>query len=222
MGGKRIVPEECIGKRYGRLTIKSVSNRIVWGTATWVALCDCDCGNQHEATVSKLRYGHVKSCGCLRADAMSEFNTKHGGCHTRLHSIWTSMKQRCLNPNARNYHNYGGRGITICEEWVDSFETFRGWALNNGYADDLSIDRRNNDDGYRPGNCRWVDRIMQNQNRRVNTSSGTGIRGVQKHRNKWMAGITCNKNTLFLGSFDTIEEATEARRLAEKKYWNKD
>ena len=91
---------------------------------------------------------------------------KHGGAGTRLYNIWKHIKQRTGNPHDKNYPDYGGHGITICPEWEDNFPAFREWALNTGYADNLSIDRINNDKGYSPDNCRWIPFSQQPRNRR--------------------------------------------------------
>jgi hypothetical protein len=95
--------------------------------------------------------------------------TLHGQSNTRLHRIWKTMKSRCGNPNFDMYRHYGARGIAVCPEWQESFIAFRDWSLANGYADDLSIDRIDNDGNYEPSNCQWVDRLTQNRNRRDNT-----------------------------------------------------
>lgn len=93
---------------------------------------------------------------------------KHGLCHTRLYSIYTSMKSRCYYKRNKEYKNYGARGIVICEEWLNSFEAFYSWAMNNGYKDNLTIDRINVNGNYEPNNCRWVTMKIQNNNRRNN------------------------------------------------------
>lgn len=95
-------------------------------------------------------------------------NYKHGMRYSRLYNIWRSMKQRCTNPKTVNYHNYGGRGIKVCEEWSSRFMSFRDWAMENGYSDTLSIDRINSNGNYEPSNCRWVSYKAQNNNRRSN------------------------------------------------------
>ncbi len=95
-------------------------------------------------------------------------NYKHGETKTRLHKIWTSMKQRCHNPTTQGFENYGGRGISVCDEWRNDYLEFKNWSLNNGYSDVLEIDRTDNDRGYAPDNCRWVTKSANCRNTRRN------------------------------------------------------
>lgn len=120
--------------------------------------CACECGNEIIDLLSKIKTGKKISCGC----------TKERNKGTRLYSIWSGMKTRCYNPNATYYSEYGGRGIKMCDEWRNDFLSFKQWALNNGYQDDLTIDRLNNDKNYEPSNCRWATMETQGNNRRTN------------------------------------------------------
>lgn len=155
------------GQKFGRLTVvckvpsHGNSKSIYW-------LCKCECEKEIEVRGSSLISGHTKSCGCYLSDKITEKNLKHGGFGTRLYYIWCDMKKRCYNPNDKDYKNYGERGVCICDEWESNFETFQNWALNNGYKENLTIDRIKVDGNYEPCNCRWTSIIEQNNNKRTN------------------------------------------------------
>ena len=129
-------------------------------------LCKCDCGKYTVQCIGDLRAGKVKSCGCNRYEPLLKRNTIHGESKTRLYHIWRGIKTRCQNTNHGDYKNYGARGIEICNEWNNSYITFRNWALSNGYTDDLTIERKNVDGNYCPENCCWITKSEQVKNQR--------------------------------------------------------
>ena len=154
-----------MGNIYGKVTGvreegRAKGRKVLWG-------CRCECGNYTVVEGNRLRSGMTKSCGCLRINTIVAFNKKHGMASNRLYNIWSHMKSRCLNKNDRAYRRYGGRGITVCEEW-QQFKPFMKWALENGYNDDLEIDRINNNGNYSPENCRFVTPKENSRNRRSN------------------------------------------------------
>lgn len=149
-------PLELQGKRFGRLTVIKQTDNHHKGRH-W--LCRCDCGNMVEVSSYSLNKGITRSCGCLIKDILAErnkANQKHGMSRDRLYGIYYSMIHRCYYPQTNRYNRYGGRGIKVCDEWLKGFEYFKDWALQNGYQPNLSLDRIDSDDDYKPSNCRWV------------------------------------------------------------------
>lgn len=170
------------------------------------------CGNEFKAHVQHIKSGNTKSCGCYKKRRSKEVNTKHGLVYTRLYDIWTHMKNRTLNPKYKYYLDYGGRGITICEEWKNDFMSFYDWAMSNGYSDELSIDRINNEGNYCPENCRWTTPTIQMRNQRMQKNNTSGYKGVCfiEDRNNFRVSLSVNKNRVFLGSFPTAVEGAIA------------
>lgn len=178
--------QDLTGIRYGRLTVVSRACNSGSGATKW--LCQCDCGNEVIAAAGNLKLGRTKSCGCLRKEIA------HGKADTRLHRIWTGMKTRCYNAESDAYDRYGGRGIEVCEDWKNSFVSFYEWAMANGYADNLTIDRIDNDGNYSPENCRWSTKQEQNNNRRCNRM--ITYNGKTQNVAQWARELGLNRVTL--------------------------
>lgn len=153
-----------LNQRFGSLTVIKEIGRSKHGDVMW--LCLCDCGNTTEVKSVNLIHGATKSCGCKTNEMISDKNKKHGLVNDKLYSVWSGMKSRCYNPNNREYNNYGGRGITICDEWKNDFTKFYNWAINNGFDKNLTIDRININQNYCPDNCRWITNKEQQRNKR--------------------------------------------------------
>lgn len=132
------------------------------------AVCKCECGNKKKVELCFFKSKEHLVCCCAASKLRSEAGKKgrkHIIVNERLYNIWENMKQRCYNPKAKNYHNYGGRGISVCAEWMD-YSKFLLWSLANGYAYNLTLDRERNNENYEPGNCRWITNIEQQANKR--------------------------------------------------------
>ena len=158
------------GQRFGRLVVREIAETKNWNVY-WK--CQCDCGNTKNILAAKLRSGRTKSCGCLTRETTTERNTTHGLRHKRIYSIYCTMKARCYNPNNDEYHNYGGRGIIVCPEWLgkNGVENFAKWSYENGYDENAeygqcTIDRIDVNGNYEPSNCRWATQKQQMRNTR--------------------------------------------------------
>jgi len=209
---------DLTGKKFGRWTVirrgENKDNRVAW-------YCKCECGNTNTIITRVLVKGQSKSCGCLQR----EIATKHGhntlkGSSTEYNS-WHQMKQRCLNPNDKRYHDYGGRGIKICDRWMD-FDNFLE-DMGNKPSPKHTIDRIDVNGDYEPSNCRWADPYEQQANTRTPKNNKTGVKGVSydKIRNKYLAQMMYKGKKVLFKRFDTFEEAKEARKQAELKYLEK-
>lgn len=162
-----------IGKKYGRLTVlKEVDSYIrPSGQKEKRFQCLCDCGNIVNIRKYPLTSGLTKSCGCIQKEVASKINTKHGKSYTHLNNAYRTIKSRCYNVNNRDYKDYGGRGIKMCDEWRNDFMAFYNWAIENGYDEnktikEQSIDRIDVNGNYEPSNCRYVNIYVQARNKR--------------------------------------------------------
>ena len=164
---------DLTGQRFGKLTVIKMVGQDKHRNVIW--RCRCDCGNMHEVVSRALVSGNCKSCGCL---GHGKFRNKrdefHGGSKERLYRIWGCMLNRCYDPNRKEYPHYGGRGISVCDEWRNSYAAFRSWALANGYDSrksgyQCSLDRIDVDGNYEPSNCRWISMKEQAWNKQNTT-----------------------------------------------------
>lgn len=149
-----------VGKRFNRLTVLG-RDYATKGRVKWI--CVCDCGSEYSAAACDIKRGHTQSCGCANQESRVVNNTRHGYNRTATYVVWSNMHARCSNPNRKEYKNYGGRGISVCERWNE----FQNFLDDMGEKPPrLSIDRINNDGNYEPTNCRWATASQQRQNQR--------------------------------------------------------
>lgn len=176
---------DLTGKRFGKLVVLKRVDNNKHRQPQWECLCDC--GNKTIVVGQKLRKGITKSCGCLLYEQKTRLT--HGMTGTVLHNRWLNMKSRCFNQKNKRYARYGGRGITICPEWMD-FSNFYKWSMENGFSENLSIDRIENDKGYSPENCRWASAKQQANN----TSRNVKIlyNGEEKTLSEWCELLNLN------------------------------
>lgn len=161
------------------------------------------CGDEFKAKTTRIKSGVIKSCGCL----VGEY---HGMKKHRFYDTYRNMMKRCYTKSDPSYKNYGGRGISVCEEWQDIIK-FVVWA-DSTYIEGYTLDRIDSAGNYEPSNCRWADATTQAINQRMMKNNTTGYVGVYLARdNRWESRLTFNKVDIFLGRFNTNEEAAQAR-----------
>lgn len=173
--------DNIIGKKFGRLTVLDFLHKRKSGHGT--LLCICDCGKQTKTvTTYRIISGHTQSCGCMQKEAISKMASTHKMSNTSVYNSWLSMRERCNNKNTICWSNYGGRGISICKEWNESFEKFME-DFGHTFKEGLQIDRINNDGNYELGNVRWVTPKQNSRNRSSNLK--ITIDGVTKLAIEW-------------------------------------
>lgn len=224
------IKKDYSNQKYGRLTtLKEVDPYISPGGdyKTRKYLCRCECGNEVSVMITSLRSGNTQSCGCINSERITKQNKENAiydGCSQNKHfSRWKGMIERCYYPKHKDYHNYGGRGITVCEEWREHPRAFIEWIeKESNYKRGLSLDRIDRDGNYEPDNCKFSTTTEQALNRNIMSSNTSGYPGVTEHTNgRWRARINVNKKRKSLGVYETKEEAIEARKKAEVKYYGK-
>jgi len=187
---KKIPIEECIGKRYGRWLTIEEGLKDKRGLRTMK--CVCDCGTIRDVPLSRLRFGSSQSCGCINIEIHTERLTSHNMCYTPEYKTWESMKRRCTMPSQDRFKNYGGRGITVCDRWFNSFENF--FEDMGIKPDRYSIERIDNDGNYEPSNCKWIPLNEQQSNTTQNHL--LTFQGITKTLSKWAKDVGLKQPTL--------------------------
>lgn len=212
---------DITGVTFGRWKVLDRAENNHRGLAMW--LCICECGTERVVAGANLRNGISKSCGCLNKDILRDIKATHGqtrgGKDTPEYKAWNHMMGRCYNTNNQDYSYYGGRGIKV--EWK-SFEQFYE-DMGKRPSSKHSIERLDVNANYTKENCIWANKTQQARNQRIRKDNKTGVKGVKWNQrlNKYEVGIRVNKKQIYLGLFITLEEAAEARKQAELKYWGK-
>lgn len=167
---------DITNQKFGRLTALSRIEGSKWK-------CKCECGNIVYVRTNSLIQGRTLSCGCYHKDKVKEINTRHDLSDSRIYRIWQNMKRRCYNSNYKYYSYYGKKGVTMCDEWKNNFESFYEWSMSAGYSDKLTIDRINSNGNYEPDNCRWITRKEQQNN--ISSNLNFTINGETKTLAQW-------------------------------------
>lgn len=210
---------DLVGKVFGRLTVLGESGRSERGSVLWD--CSCQCGNSCKVISSSLNSNLITSCGCLYKESRKTCNRKHGKSKSREYNAWAAAKQRCYYKKHDFYADYGGRGITMCEQWINSFETF--YKDMGDCPQGMSIERVDFNGNYCPENCKWDTASNQGYNTRISSNNKSGKSGVHWHKvtSKWAAQIGLENESIHLGVFENLEDAIAAREEAELKYYGR-
>lgn len=199
---------DLVGLEFGRLKVVNYSHtknsKVHWD-------CVCVCGSKFCTSGTSLKGGHTKSCGCLRSETTSASMSTHRLSNHPLHEVWKGMKARCRYKNHTSYPYYGGRGITVCDEWVNDFKAFYDWCILNGWKQGLTIGRKNNDGNYEPSNCRIETKKEQARNK-SNTLTWTKVRVI---RNLFQMGaFTRNELSVIYGT-----SKSSIKKIIANKTW---
>lgn len=215
MSIKILTDLEIIGKRFGRLIVLSKENR---NDGRRYFRCRCDCGGTKITRIDSLKKGATISCGCRQKECgrqnLNKFSSTHGLSLHPLYAIWTGMTSRCRNPKMDLTGSYFKKGIVVCSKWKDDFQVFYDWCISNGWEVGLDLDRKDNSGNYEPSNCRFVDRFISRQNRRVkfrNNKTGYGGVSFNKNYGKYEAQVQINGKNHHKQGFKTKIEAAKWR-----------
>jgi hypothetical protein len=198
------------GQRFGRLSVVEQAGRNELKKVLWK--CRCDCGAEVIVVAGSLVTGNTNSCGC----ALKETITKHGGTGKGSYNTWRAMIRRCNNPEDKDYPRYGGKGVSVCAEWLDYAKFAEAMGEPVG---DETLDRIDVYGNYEPNNCRWAGVKTQNRNTRLRVNSTSGFTGVSAVGKRYMAKITANRKSYYSKLCDTVEEAAAARKELERLHW---
>lgn len=206
---------DLTGQRFGRLNVVGFARKTKDRQFMWK--CKCDCGNEVYVRGYSLRSGNTRSCGCLQVETNIKLRQTHGMAHTRLYNVWVGMKGRCSSPSSGCYKYYGGRGIRVCDEW-QNFTPFYEWAINNGYQDNLTIDRIDVNGNYCPNNCRWITAKEQSNNTRRNHY--ITFNGETKTLKEWAKQLHICHTSLIerLDRWDSVEDALTIPKGGKQKW----
>ncbi len=207
------------GDHLGNCTYLEDANSYVYpnGKKKRKALFLCNCGDEFTSVIQDVKSGNTTSCGCYHKERVGNMSRKHELKKHKLYGIWANIKKRCYNESDPAYKNYGGRGITVCDEWRNDFKAFYDYvmALENAMQPGLTVDRMRNNEGYKPENLRWATRHIQATNQRIRKDNKSGFKGVSYSKankgNKWLASIRVNGERKSLGHYHTIQESLNVR-----------